>query len=299
MSGRLDYKLLKALAAVVKEQSFERAAASLFITQSAISQRIKQLEQYVSQPVIVRSTPLQATEVGKKLINHFYQVEQFERELNKEIFPEKPEQPFTVHLATNADSLATWLIPAISEVIQSNFVEMNFIIVDEKYSIDKLRGGEVFGAICEERTPIKGCQSTFLGHFNYVLVASPAFQSRYFADGLNVDALKKAPAVTFGHMDTMHTALLNEHFGLTRGEYPLHTVGSSEAFVNLAKSSTAYCLVSELQIKQELASGELVNLLPEYTLVKPLYFQCWVMLKGVHKALSLAIIDHAQQQLTQ
>ncbi|WP_448569499.1 LysR family transcriptional regulator ArgP [Thalassotalea ganghwensis] len=297
MSERIDYKLLQALAAVVKEQSFERAALSLFITQSAVSQRIKQLEQFVSQPVIVRSTPLQATDVGKKLISHYYQVEQLERELSKEIFPDKPEQPFTVHLATNADSLATWLIPAVSDVIQANFVELNFVIVDEKYSLDKLRGGEVFGAISEEKAAIKGCQSTFLGNFSYVLVASPSFKERYFSNGITAEALTKAPAVTFGHMDTMHTTLLSEQFGLIRGQYPLHTVGSSEAFVMLAKSGTAYCLVSELQIKQELASGELVNILPNYKLVKPLYWQSWVMLKGVHKALSDAIIKQGHQQL--
>ena len=41
----LDYKLLRALDAVLQEQNFDRAAKSLHITQSAISQRIKQLEE--------------------------------------------------------------------------------------------------------------------------------------------------------------------------------------------------------------------------------------------------------------
>ena len=87
MSSRLDYKLLQALAAVVREQSFERAAAAIFITQSAISQRIKQLEQIISQPVLVRSTPPKATEIGKQLISHYYQVEQLEQALHEAIFP--------------------------------------------------------------------------------------------------------------------------------------------------------------------------------------------------------------------
>ena len=55
--AQLDYKLLQALATVIKEQSFERAASNLFITQSAVSQRIKQLEQFLSQPVLIRSSP--------------------------------------------------------------------------------------------------------------------------------------------------------------------------------------------------------------------------------------------------
>jgi LysR family transcriptional regulator (chromosome initiation inhibitor) len=38
-----DYKLLKALDAVLRDQSFDKAAKRLHITQSAISQRIKLL----------------------------------------------------------------------------------------------------------------------------------------------------------------------------------------------------------------------------------------------------------------
>lgn len=40
----LDYKWIEALDAVVKQRSFERAAEQLYISQSAVSQRIKQLE---------------------------------------------------------------------------------------------------------------------------------------------------------------------------------------------------------------------------------------------------------------
>ena len=52
-----DYKLLSALAAVVEQAGFERAAQVLGLSQSAISQRIKLLEARVGQPVLVRGTP--------------------------------------------------------------------------------------------------------------------------------------------------------------------------------------------------------------------------------------------------
>ena len=45
-----DYKLLTALDAVLREQSFDKAAKRLHITQSAISQRIKLLEAEHGQP---------------------------------------------------------------------------------------------------------------------------------------------------------------------------------------------------------------------------------------------------------
>lgn len=47
---RPDYRTLQALDAVIRERGFERAAQKLCITQSAVSQRIKQLENLFGQP---------------------------------------------------------------------------------------------------------------------------------------------------------------------------------------------------------------------------------------------------------
>ena len=298
MKNQIDYKLLQALAAVVKEQSFERAAVAIFVTQSAISQRIKQLEQVVSQPVLVRSTPPVATEVGKKLIKHYYQVEQLERELNQEVFPETLESPLTVHIATNADSLATWLIPALADTLKHNLVELNFLISDEQYTIEKLRSGEAFGAITLEKRALKGCQSTYLGDFEYALVASPEFRQRYFAKGITSETLRLAPSAAFDQRDNMHISFIEQKYGLKRGDYPLHSVRSSEAFVALARNGAAHCLVAELQIREQLASGELVDLLPDFKLVKKLYWQRWTLLKGVHQKLSEAIIVEGKRRLS-
>jgi LysR family transcriptional regulator (chromosome initiation inhibitor) len=66
------------LAAVVQEGGFELVAQTLFITQSAISQRIKQLEAQLGQPVLIRSIPPSVTTLGQKLHNHWQQVEQLE-----------------------------------------------------------------------------------------------------------------------------------------------------------------------------------------------------------------------------
>ena len=63
----LDYASLAALAAVVREGSFERAARSLHVTPSAISQRIRLLEERVGCALVVRAQPCRATEAGRRL----------------------------------------------------------------------------------------------------------------------------------------------------------------------------------------------------------------------------------------
>ena len=55
----LDYAALEALAAVISTGSFEGAAGRLHVTQPAISQRIKQLEERMGAVLIVRGGRVQ------------------------------------------------------------------------------------------------------------------------------------------------------------------------------------------------------------------------------------------------
>ncbi len=77
---RPDYRTLQALDAVIRERGFERAAQKLCITQSAVSQRIKQLEDIFGQPLLVRTVPPRPTEQGQKLLALLRQVELLEEE---------------------------------------------------------------------------------------------------------------------------------------------------------------------------------------------------------------------------
>ncbi len=69
-----DYPQLTALAAVHRRGSFDLAAASLNLTPSAISQRVKALEERVGTLLIKRGQPCLATEAGLRLIRHLDEV---------------------------------------------------------------------------------------------------------------------------------------------------------------------------------------------------------------------------------
>ncbi|TNI94056.1 LysR family transcriptional regulator ArgP [Aeromonas allosaccharophila] len=293
----LDYKLLRALDAVLQEQNFDRAAKSLHITQSAISQRIKQLEQQFAEPLLIRSQPLQATPLGQKLLAHYRQVHQLELELAGELTPDEPQGPIRISIAVNADSLATWFLPAIAPLLELHPIELNLLVDDESRTLDKVREGQAFGAVSLQPRPLAGCCVDELGEMNYLLTASPAFVTRHFPHGLTREALARTPAVAFDQRDDMHISFMRRHFGLEPGGYPCHTVHSSEAFVAMAEQGLAYCLIPELQIRSQLQAGTLVNLSPDHVLTECLYWHRWVLEKGVHKQLSLRLIDHARSQL--
>src|SRR3954468_4976120 len=112
----LDYSALSALAAVVREGSFERAARALHVTPSAVSQRIRLLEERVGCALVVRDQPCRATETGRRLCQHVDRVRLMEQELEGAVAALAPEGVARVPLpvAVNADSLATWFAPAVA-----------------------------------------------------------------------------------------------------------------------------------------------------------------------------------------
>ncbi|TQV87229.1 LysR family transcriptional regulator ArgP [Aliikangiella coralliicola] len=293
----MDYKLLRALDVVMGYQSFERAAKVLCISQSAVSQRIRLLEEYVGHPVIIRGKPLSLTSMGKQLINHFKQVEILEQELLPKIRPELRQAPIKLSLAVNADSLAIWFFDALAPLIKFSAIELNILISGETRTVERLKSGEAFGAVSTNPNPTPGFKTEKLGRLKYVLVATPEFKQHYFPKGVNVDSVRNAPGASFDRFDLMHQQFIEKHFGLPVDSYPCHSVRSSEAFVNMAKKSLAYTLIPEIQIQQELASGELVKIAPRKNQVDTLYWHSWVLEKGIFKQASKMIVEYARKTL--
>jgi LysR family transcriptional regulator (chromosome initiation inhibitor) len=250
--------------------------------------------------VLIRTQPLQLTAMGQLLLTHYQQVQQLEQALLPHLSPDAPAKPHPVTIASNADSLATWLIPALTPLLQPGLIELNLLIDDENRTIDRLRRGEAFGAITTQAEALPGCQSDLLGFMDYVLTASPSFIRQYFPDGLTEQALRHAPGVAFDQRDDMHVGFVAQHFGLPPGSYPCHTVRSSEAFVALAKAGVAYCLIPKLQISTELRSGELVELMPQTPLrERTLYWQRWVLERGIYRQISQHLLSWCRQILPQ
>jgi len=293
----LDYKWVEALEAVVVQESFERAAQALFISQSAVSQRIKQLENFLAKPVLIREQPPRLTTAGKKLMGLYHRVQLLESEVLPELTNQANQRPVKIFIATNADSLATWLLPALAPIMQERKVEFNLSVDIEARTIEKLKKGEVTGAISLEPEPIPGCVSQYLGCMDYVCVANPEFAKRYFSKGVTRHTLKHAPAVSFDQYDEMHQMFLKQHFNLSPEVITQHRVASSEAFVNLALLGVAYCLIPRLQIAKELEQGRLVDLMPGFLLSFQIYWHHWQLETGLLQEITQAIVDYSSAQL--
>src|SRR3954465_825830 len=80
-----DPAALEALAAIVEEGGFDRAAQRLNITQSAVSQRLRALEAQVGTVLIVRSRPLRPTAAGNLLLKHTRQLRLLRADLERDL----------------------------------------------------------------------------------------------------------------------------------------------------------------------------------------------------------------------
>lgn len=291
----IDYKSLRLLDLIVKEQGFEKASSKLFITQSAVSQRIKQLESQVDTLLLTRTVPPKPTEYGQKLLGLLYHVELIEHDI---LNNSNSSHVVTIPISANADSLATWMFPALKDFLANRSVRLDIKVDDETKTLDYLLKGEVVGSISSQSLPVIGSKCDYLGTLDYIFVSTPTFAEKYFKNGVTQDALLKAPIVSFNHSTDMHHIFLQEYFSLTPGSLNSHIVPSSEAYIQLMLQDSACCMISKQQVKNELESGKIVNLIPSMVQHKKLYWHRYQPESETIKQMSQYIINNAKYNLT-
>lgn len=269
-----DYKLLAALAAVVEQAGFDRAAQALGLSQSAVSQRIKLLEARLGQPVLLRAPPPQPTEVGRRLLNHVQQVRLLERDLQAHV-PELDQGrlPERLRIALNADSLSTWWAEAVAPFCTANGVVLDHVLEDQDVGLKRMRAGEVAACVCSVERPLAGARSQFLGAMRYRALASPAYVALHLGAAPSAEVLLRAPAIVFGPDDQLQHRYLAS-LGLS-GPFSHHLCPSSEGFVRLLQCDLGWGLVPELQVREELANGVLIDVFQGKPIDVPLYWHHW------------------------
>ena len=296
----LDYALLAALAAVVRSGSFERAAQQLHVTPSAVSQRVKLLEERTGTVLVVRGSPCTGTPAGLRLSQHAERVSLLESELRDEL-PGVPQDgpPVTVRMAVNADSLATWFVAAMAETsAKTGDLLYDLVLDDQDHSADWLRRGEVLAAVTSGAKPVQGCDSAPLGALRYVATASPAFLRRHFPDGVDAASLARAPRLTFNGKDRLQAQWTRQAFGAEIAS-PTHWMPSTHAFVDAALAGLGWGMNPESLVAGALRDGRLVALVPDQPLDVPLFWQRSRIASRTLAGITRAVLTTARAHLTQ
>ena len=275
---QIDGQQLAAFAAVVELGSFDAAAQRLHVTPSAVSQRIKALEQRVGQVLVVREKPCKATSAGVPLLRLAAQTALLESETLAEMGGGAGHRT-RIALAVNADSMATWFTGVFSRAAEFLF---DIRIEDQDLSARLLREGVVMGAVTTERSPVPGCRVHPLGAMRYVPVAAAEYVRRYLPDGFTRDAAKVAPSLSWNRDDALQDQLMRKVFrkDVLR---PIHYIPTAEGFGAAVRAGLGWGMYPE-----ELVDDDFVRITGQYLDV-PLYWQCWKLESPMVDAITAAV----------
>jgi LysR family transcriptional regulator (chromosome initiation inhibitor) len=288
---------LEAVAQIIDTQSFEKAAERLCITQSAISQRLRQLETHLGQRLIIRSNPPTLTKAGVKILKYYRQVSHLQTDLLSNLAGNNDDGVASISIGSNADSLATWLLDALTPLLNNGktFVEVH--VDDQDRTHDLLRDGTVVGCISASSAPIQGCNCIPLGVMTYRCLVSPAYKQRHFSAGINKEAMLAAPCVEFNHKDDLQRQYLAQYFD---GGYPSirHRVPSTESFLDFITRGFGWGMVPDVQSQKWLNNGSVIELVEGNTLEIPLYWHIWNLRTTLSRTLTEALRNEADKVLT-
>lgn len=289
----LPVENLATFSVIVDEGSFEGAARRLHITPSAVSQRVKAMEQRIGLVLLRRSRPIELTSAGSTILRIARQLDRLSGDAARELGLYAGAST-VLPIVVNADSLATWFVPAIARASRETGAFFEILRADETVSTERLRSGEVVAAITSTGEPVPGCTSTLLGLDCYRAVASPEFFATHFAEGLNAQSLGTAPILEFDRHDIFQQRFIR---GVTRAKVspPKHMVPSSHEFALAIEFGMGWGMVPELQCRASLDAGRLVELRPESAIELPLYWQRWNLPSPLIDQLSSIMLDEATQ----
>jgi LysR family transcriptional regulator (chromosome initiation inhibitor) len=288
---KFDRSHLSALAAILREGSFEKAALSLHVTPSAISQRIRALEEQVGAVLIIRDTPCRPTVEGERLYRHALQIDLLERDLLNELSQQASEEEIRmIPVAVSADALATWFVEAVRLFHAETGAMVEAFADNEGHTTEWLREGRVLGAVTSSAKTVQGCRTEKLKPMRYIPMASKDFMKRHFAKGLTLDAFQQAPMLVFDRKDRLQHDFVKQVTGKDLpADPPCHKYPSSNAFQEMAALGLGWGMAPEKLMAPYLKAGTLVTMSPKNILDVPLYWQSWRLTSPTLDAMTRAV----------
>jgi LysR family transcriptional regulator (chromosome initiation inhibitor) len=295
-----DANAMECLAAILEEGGFERAALRLSITQSAVSQRLRALEVQVGTVLIVRSRPLRPTSAGRLLLRHALQMRLLRADLERDLQDLAPGtsggDEERISIAINADSIATWALPALSRLAHQG-LGLEIITDDQDFTIEWLREGRVLGCVTTVKQALRSCRLVPLGAMRYVAVAQADYAAVHCPQGLSPQNFRSLPFIAFNRKDDLQCEFVGRALQLQQIALRQLYVPSSQGQVRAVLDGWGVCVVPELQVRQHLQDGSLVDIAPGHALPVELYWHCWNLDSAVLDALTSALTSAAAAAL--
>ena len=289
---RIDPELAATLAAIVDEGTLDAASRRLQVTPSAVSQRLKTLEQQLGRILVVRTKPARLTQAGEAVVRLARQVALLEHDalVGVGIDEAGGARRISIPLAVNADSMATWFLAPLARLSAAHDIDFDLHRDDQNFTARLLESGTVMAAVTSEEAPVAGCSVSPLGVLEYRAMAEPAFAARWFSEGVTTTALAAAPFVDFDRRDTLQHEWLRA-MSVGQEGVPRHYVPASHDYALAVTLGLGWGMVPLLQ--------ESAGLVPlgGPTLRVQLYWQQWNLRSELLDTIAAEVAHEARRVL--
>lgn len=244
---KIDPELAATVAAVADEGTLNAASRTLRVTPSAVSQRLKALEEQLGRVLVVRTKPVELTEAGEAVVRLARQIALLEHDALAGLGLESGEASRTrIPLAVNADSMATWFLSPLARLSAAHDLDFDLHRDDQNFTARLLESGTVMAAVTSEAEPVTGCSVAPLGVLEYHAMADRGFVERWFRGGVSPETLVAAPFVDFDRRDALQHEWLAS-MGVRHHGVPRHYVPASADYALAVRLGLGWGMVPLLQ----------------------------------------------------
>jgi len=257
---------------IVEKGSITKAADSLNLAKSAVSQNLKRLEQQLGVKLAARTTRrLSLTPAGERYYKRCKEIIALSHLASTEMEDFGAQPAGTITITAPHAFIAPVLAPAMTQVIKQ-YPKLKPIVIADDRRLDLIAQG-IDVSISVGHLPDSNLKARRVGVLRDILCVSPKLLTEKPTEEAAILAwIQSLPYIAHSRESLMikhefvseyAKKMIDLHFKPT---FKSNTV---EALANFAREGAGVALLPELAIAEDLKSGRLVHLLPEYSL-KPL-----------------------------
>lgn len=262
-----DLNDLRLFKEVVEQGGFSAAAKKLGLPRSRLSRRMAELEKQLGIRLIQRTTRhFLVSEVGREYYKHCLAMV-VEADAAAEVIEKlKSEPQGTIKLSCPSGVIYSNVGKTISKFM-IDYPKVNVILESTSRHVDIVKEG-FDAAICIVHKPLENSGLTFkkLSDRPQKLVGAPALIKAQKCE-VTIETIACLPSLEWGGYDLPHEWKLSQTDGktVTIAHNPRYITEDVAALRQAALDGVGVCQLPEYLVRQDLATGALVQLLPDWT----------------------------------
>jgi LysR family transcriptional regulator, chromosome initiation inhibitor len=251
---------LTAFMAILKNGTVHGAARDIGLTQTGVTQRIRNLEKKVGATLFIRSRKgMKVTEEGKNLVIYCRKIIDIENETFSSISGQQNTKELRIQIVGSSSIMRSRIIPSSIKITKKfNNILFTYKINDDSPAIHLLKTTECQFAIASSSTVSKEMASKKLEPEMYILVVPYAWKDRE-----TKEILKNERLIDFSYGDKTTEEFLRKYRLSNIVKKEGHYVNNVDATLAMVIRKNGYSILSKRIVEYYIEKKRLVQKMPD------------------------------------